>query len=605
MRVGASNVAFVIVVLVAVAMADVVLAETPQWIWASEQAREATSADQVAVFRREFEIEQPTLAWITLTCDNEYTLYVNGQRIASDGAWEQRERYEISAFLVAGRNLVAIRGRNIGTSPAGLAVTLTLGTAEGNSRKIVSDERWRVSTQVASGWYRVEFDDREWSAAVQLGEFGQTSPWGVLASRPPAERSISANSSAPTEVAHQPLELRDGDRVALIGGTFIERMQVHGYLETALTVAYPHRDITFRNLGWSGDTVWGDARAVFGQRQDGFRRLLKDLSETEATLTVVAYGANESFAGPAGLADFEVGLAELTDALESTATRIAFIIPHRFEFRGGALPTMEKQNRDLENYVNVLRAFAELRDIPVIDLFDDFIAEPLATDRAAAMLQKTENGIHLSAWGYWMLALSMTDKLEVPLCLPGRRPFHSVVDVDVANANYHAVGTTVHALKIDKDYVQVSLKDTKLVLGLNPAVSAPERGSGMLSKRLRIRGLVPGIYEVRIDGEVVARVDQLQLQQGIELAKGPNYEQAEFLRQAIQKKNEYYFHRYRPQNETYLFLFRKNEQGNNAVEIPQFDPLIQELEAQIKELREPRLHHYQIERTDGAENESK
>lgn len=605
MRVGASSVAFVIVVLVAVAMADVVVAEAPQWIWASKQAREATAADQVAVFRREFEIEQPTAAWITLTCDNEYTLYINGQRIASDGTWEQRERYEISTFLVAGRNLVAIQGRNIGASPAGLAVALTLETAEGNSREIVSDERWRVSTQVTLGWYRVDFDAQEWSAAVQLGEFGQTSPWGMLASRSPAERPISANSNATSEVVHQPLELRDGDRVALIGGTFIERMQVHGYLETALTVAYPHRDMTFRNLGWSGDTVWGDARAVFGQREDGFRRLLKDLSETEATLTVVAYGANESFAGSAGLADFEVGLAQLTDALESTATRIAFVTPHRFEFQGGALPTMEKQNRDLENYVNVLRAFAELRDIPVIDLFDGFIAEPPATDRAAAMLKMTENGIHLGAWGYWMLALEMADKLEVPMCLPGRLPFHSAVDMDVANANYHAIGTTVHTLKTDKDQVQVSLKDTKLVLGMNPSVTASERGSEMLSKRLRIRGLVPGIYEVRIDGEVVARVDQLQLQLGIELVKGPNYDQAETLRQAIQKKNEYYFHRYRPQNETYLFLFRKNEQGNNAVEIPQFDPLIQELEAQIKELRQPRVHHYQIERTDSAQNESK
>ncbi len=41
------------------------------------------------------------------------------------------------------------------------------------------------------------------------------------------------------------------------------------------------------------------------------------------------------------------------------------------------------------------------------------------------------------------------------------------------------------------------------------------------------------------------------------------------------RKDQLFFHRYRPQNETYLFLFRKHEQGNNAVEIPQFDPLIQ------------------------------
>lgn len=53
------------------------------------------------------------------------------------------------------------------------------------------------------------------------------------------------------------------------------------------------------------------------------------------------------------------------------------------------------------------------------------------------------------------------------------------------------------------------------------------------------------------------------------------------LRQLILKKNELFFHQYRPQNNTYLFLFRKHEQGNNAAEIPQFTPLIEDLDRQI------------------------
>jgi hypothetical protein len=55
----------------------------------------------------------------------------------------------------------------------------------------------------------------------------------------------------------------------------------------------------------------------------------------------------------------------------------------------------------------------------------------------------------------------------------------------------------------------------------------------------------------------------------------------ESLRQLIRKKNELFFHRHRPQNVTYLFLFRKHEQGNNAVDIPKFDPLVKGLEEQI------------------------
>ena len=43
------------------------------------------------------------------------------------------------------------------------------------------------------------------------------------------------------------------------------------------------------------------------------------------------------------------------------------------------------------------------------------------------------------------------------------------------------------------------------------------------------------------------------------------------LRDAVVRSNRQFFYRYRPQNETYLFLFRKHEQGNNAAEVPEFE----------------------------------
>jgi hypothetical protein len=70
--------------------------------------------------------------------------------------------------------------------------------------------------------------------------------------------------------------------------------------------------------------------------------------------------------------------------------------------------------------------------------------------------------------------------------------------------------------------------------------------------------------------------------------------QFEALRKAIVEKNQLYFHRWRPQNETYLFGFRKHEQGNNAREVPMFDPLVEEQEALIAKLRVPQLVHYRL-----------
>jgi lysophospholipase L1-like esterase len=57
------------------------------------------------------------------------------------------------------------------------------------------------------------------------------------------------------------------------------------------------------------------------------------------------------------------------------------------------------------------------------------------------------------------------------------------------------------------------------------------------------------------------------------------------LRRAVVAKNELFFHRWRPQNETYLFGFRKHEQGKNAKEVAEFDPLVAKAEEEIEKIR--------------------
>src|SRR6516164_6590411 len=122
----------------------------------------------------------------------------------------------------------------------------------------------------------------------------------------------------PFASAAEPFELKDGDRVVLLGNTLIEREQRYGYWELALTARYPDRNITFRNLGWSGDTVWGEARAGFGTQADGFKHLKDHVLAEKPTVLIIGYGGNEAFDGPAGLPKFEKGLNDLLDALAPT-----------------------------------------------------------------------------------------------------------------------------------------------------------------------------------------------------------------------------------------------------------------------------------------------
>ena len=76
--------------------------------------------------------------------------------------------------------------------------------------------------------------------------------------------------------------------------------------------------------------------------------------------------------------------------------------------------------------------------------------------------------------------------------------------------------------------------------------------------------------------------------------RGPSFAAAETLRDTINRKNQLYFNRWRPQNVTYLFLFRKGEQGQNAIEIPKFDPLVEKLEKEIADERVPKPQVYEL-----------
>src|SRR5437667_5686132 len=115
--------------------------------------------------------------------------------------------------------------------------------------------------------------------------------------------------------------------------------------------------------------------------------------------------------------------------------------------------------------------------------------------------------------------------------------------------------------------------------------------------QMQIEGLKAGRYELKVDGKTLLVAEEKQFRRGINIHRGPQFEQAEALRQAILKKNELFFNRSRPQNETYLFGFRKHEQGQNAKEIPMFDPLIEKQEAEIAKLRKPKKYLFELSPT--------
>ena len=74
------------------------------------------------------------------------------------------------------------------------------------------------------------------------------------------------------------------------------------------------------------------------------------------------------------------------------------------------------------------------------------------------------------------------------------------------------------------------------------------------------------------------------------------YEWLEKLRALIAEKNTHYYHYWRPQNDTYIFGFRRKEQGHLTAEFPKYPPILNEKDAEIAKLRVPVAHTYVLER---------
>ncbi len=217
----------------------------------------------------------------------------------------------------------------------------------------------------------------------------------------PAERS-GGDGGAPA------FELVDGDRVVLLGSGFIEAAQEFGFIELVLTTRWPDRRIIFRNLGWSGDTVFGEARARFTSPPTPYERLLGDATAPDPTVIFVGYGSNVPFeendtpgrsAGSA-LALFEDGLRSLLDDLQDrTGARIVLLSPPPLEAASSPSPAeiVHRTNEGLAEVSETIARVARERGHFFVDVFNGLM-------EANRHTRLTDDGIRLDRVGHRELA---------------------------------------------------------------------------------------------------------------------------------------------------------------------------------------------------------
>ena len=165
------------------------------WIWHRERVvdRDVLPKPGKRYFRHTFSVNEPAVnkAEALISVDHSFTLYLNGNELASGNDWRRVQRIDLQPHLVAGDNVIAIEAINDGDlpNPAGILFSLQLIHTDESEQRVISGADWRSNaTAPPPGWQTISFDDTSWPAVRRYASFGR-SHWGQLLDFHHAERT--------------------------------------------------------------------------------------------------------------------------------------------------------------------------------------------------------------------------------------------------------------------------------------------------------------------------------------------------------------------------------------------------------------------------------
>lgn len=194
-----------------------------------------------------------------------------------------------------------------------------------------------------------------------------------------------------------PLELTQGTKVAFVGNSLAERMNLFGHFETRWHLRHPEWETRIRNFGWPADEVG------MQQRPNSYTTIDDPLKVFEPEVFLCFFGFNESWVGaePDQVENF---VDQYRQYITQTAAKYgqggtaSFILvsPIAFEAIGNPLlPDADARNAALRRYRDAIERLAQKDGHRFIDLF----IPTLQLFTARTDLQFTINGVHLNEAG--------------------------------------------------------------------------------------------------------------------------------------------------------------------------------------------------------------
>ena len=203
------------------------------------------------------------------------------------------------------------------------------------------------------------------------------------------------------------VEFSSRERIALIGNSLAERMNLYGHFETLLHTRFPDKELVVRNFAWPCDEVG------LRQRPNDYTKIDDPLKVFEPNTFICFFGFNESFAGRDGLDKFKTDYEKLmadyaTQYGQDGKARFILVSPIPFENTGNPLlPEPKAVNDALKLYTAAVAEVARKNSLPFVDLFSPFETVFSKSGRA----RYTIHGCHLTEAGDKLIATMLDNAL--------------------------------------------------------------------------------------------------------------------------------------------------------------------------------------------------
>ena len=407
--------------------------------------------------------------------------------------------------------------------------------------------------------------------------------------------------------------IQDGDRVVFLGDSITEQRLYTTYIEGYALSRHPDWKLTFRNVGWGGDTSWlrqrahpdeaklfaADPNAQQKMVEDAVSRGLgRDVLPLHPSFVTIKFGMNDfSYQAfrPDIFAAYSRSQTQLAKVLTGVGARVTFLTPQPIEDKRPD-PDQDVKNQSLRKFSDGLKEVAATTQTAFVDQFDPYMKIMMA-ERAKdpKAFIGAGDAVHPGPKGHTLMAWAVLKGLGASALVSSAEMDASGKNIQASNCQVDHVEVAGHGLSFDR-------LDNALPMPIDPRAEGALALAPVLNDlsrlELKVTGLPEGTYSVTIDGEAAGKVGADVLAKGWNFsnAPGPIAKQTGELLDLIFKKNEAYFQKWR---QVQLFTLPKWASGPDtealrAVELKRLDGQVAEIETNIDAVRRPKKHHFEI-----------